>query len=1085
MLQKNAVPINFSKGLDKKTDPFQVAPGNFETLENTVFDVAGRMTKRNGFGPLTPLPTAGKYLTTYANNLTAIGTNALWAFSDPTNQWVNKGTFKAVELSTQSVVRNNLNQSQAESAEAANGLILTAYTDDIPTSSTTSVPSYKYIIIDGMTGQSVVNSTVLPVLAGSIDTAPKVFLLGDNFIVVYGRDVAGVKSLRYTAISSLTTLVVATDVLISTNYTPDFTLLNQFRETFNGLVVGTTLHLAYNSATPGTIARNTLSSALVVGTEQTQTGSTAKSSFVTLTADSTVSPAVIYVLSCSPNSTNGSIFSFNSSTLAQVLAPTTWISGGDAFLLRNIAATAQNGIVKIFYEVEDFGGTQDATLFYLNTLTVTAVGVVSPTSLLVRGLGLASKGVLYDGVMYALGLHLSTFQPSYFLIDQTGTVITKFAYQNGPSSYYKFGVPPIIQALDTIKVPYLIKDEIQAINRNDPTAPIAGVYSQVGISIAKVDLDSDTTASVETARNLQISGGQLYNYDGVEVVENGFNIFPEICNISFAGGTNTALTPQQYYYAATYEWSDNQGNQYKSASIPLGIDLSGQTAITANFGTSVPASPSSRIITALPINIQNVVVGAVLSAPELEVGTYAAAVDYITGQVTLSKAPLVAGNIPVINFDYLPVRNILRIPYLGLTRKLSNPVKIVIYRWSTANQIFYQITSITNPILNDPSLTSSFLYEDVVGDAAIVGNNILYTTGGVVENIAPPASNDVALFKSRVFLIDSEDTDTLWYSKQIIQGVPAEFSDLFTIYIPPAPGGELATGITKALYTMDDKLIIFKDNALYYITGTGPDNAGGNNDFSEPVLINSAVGCIDKKSIVLLPTGLMFQSNKGIWLLSRNLETKYIGALVERFTLGHRVINSTSIPGTNQVRLILDNETALVYDYFFDQWSVFTDMTGITSTIYTDLHTFMEPDGTILQETPGLYLDNGSPVLLNLTTGWMNLAGLQGFERFYELLLLGTYESPFKLNVAVGYDFESTPTQNCLVSPNPLKPVFEARIFPTRQKCESFQLTITEQYDPTLGPAAGEGLTLSGLNLVVGMKKGYRTSPAARSFGGG
>ena len=139
---------------------------------------------------------------------------------------------------------------------------------------------------------------------------------------------------------------------------------------------------------------------------------------------------------------------------------------------------------------------------------------------------------------------------------------------------------------------------------------------------------------------------------------------------------------------------------------------------------------------------------------------------------------------------------------------------------------------------------------------------------------------------------------------------------------------------------------------------------------------------------------------------------------------------------------------------------------------------------------------------MSFKTGWMNLAGLQGYERFYFGYLLGQYITPFKLNVQFAYDYNPSLQKSILVTPNaPSQPwggealwgsnglwggpsnVFEARVFPEIQKCESFQVTINEVYDPQYGIAPGAGLTLSGLSLVVGMKKGFRTQSAARSFG--
>ena len=106
-------------------------------------------------------------------------------------------------------------------------------------------------------------------------------------------------------------------------------------------------------------------------------------------------------------------------------------------------------------------------------------------------------------------------------------------------------------------------------------------------------------------------------------------------------------------------------------------------------------------------------------------------------------------------------------------------------------------------------------------------------------------------------------------------------SDLFTFFVPPTTATQQSTGPIKSLCPMDDKLIIGKDNALLYINGNGPDNTGANNQYSDPIFITSGVGCSNQNSIVLIPNGLMFQSNKGIWLLGRDLGTQYIGKDVE------------------------------------------------------------------------------------------------------------------------------------------------------------------------------------------------------------
>jgi hypothetical protein len=336
-------------------------------------------------------------------------------------------------------------------------------------------------------------------------------------------------------------------------------------------------------------------------------------------------------------------------------------------------------------------------------------------------------------------------------------------------------------------------------------------------------------------------------------------------------------------------------------------------------------------------------------------------------------------------------------------------------------------------------------------------------------------------------------------------------SDLLTLYVAPTSGAQGSTGVITALAPMDDKLIIFKKDAIYYINGTGPDNTGANSQYSDPIFITSAVGCNNPSSIVLMQNGLMFQSDKGIWLLGRDLSTNYIGAPVESYN-SIPVVSAQSIPATTQVRFILNNSITLMYDYYVNQWGTHSNISAISGTLYQSYQTYLNSFGQIFQETPNTYVDGSEPVLMSFTTSWINIAGLQGYERFYFGYLLGTYFTPFTLNVQLAYDYNASAVQNITITPDNYVPnwggeaqwgsgnswgsstiaqpgngstanIFETRFFPQFQKCESFQVTISEVYDSSLGIQAGQGLSLSGLNLIVGMKKGYRTQRASRSFG--
>ncbi len=1012
-LQKQNVPISFAKGLDTKTDPKQIAIGNFLELQNTVFDKLGQLTKRNGYSKLTSLDDGNsKIATTFNGNLTAIG-SVLRAYSKGSNTWVDKGKLQPIELSTLPLNRSNTNQSQADCVVAPNGLVCTVFTDNIPSGGITT-PSYKYTIADSITSQSIVNATPIPVSSGAITQSPRVFILGKYFIILFNNLIAGINHLQYIAINYNNPTIIFPESNISSQITPNSRL------NFDAIVVNNSMYIGWNGNDGGGAIRLlSLNSTLVQSNTVVFAGESA--SVMSLCADSSGTTPVIYAVYYKTAGTLGRILAVNQS-LVTVLAPTTWIVGA---VVLNITSFAKDGSCEIFYELDN-AYSYDAAIKtnIISKKNVTQSGVVTGPIIVSREVGLASKAFQVNNTIYFLTIYNSAYQPTYFLQNSSGDVIAKLAYSNG-GSYYTLGLPNITISNNLAQLCYLRKDLTTAVNKTQGAVNTTGIYSQTGINLVSFTFDTSKIIPAEIGSNLNLSGGFIWAYDGTLPVEQGFHLWPDYVEVttSTMGGF---LADQQYFYKAVYEWSDAQGNTHRSApSLPIG-------QITAGGGTS---------------------------------------------------------------------SNTINVPTLRLTYKVSNPVRIVIYRWSTAQQTYYQITSILAPILNDVTV-DSIAYVDTLADADILGNTILYTTGGVIENIAAPASKTLSLFKSRLFSISSEDENLLLYSKQVIENTPVEMSDLFTIFVAPTTGAQGSTGGVKVLAPMDDKEILFKKDAIYYITGTGPDNTGANNDFSDPVFVSSTIGCDNQQSVVFIPQGLMFQSDKGIWLLSRDLNTTYIGAPVELFTQNATVESAVNIPGTNQVRFIMDSGITLMYDYFYGQWGTFVNIPAVSSTIYEGLHTYINTFGQVFQESIGKYLDGSNPVLIKFTTGWLNLAGLQGFQRAYFFYILAQYISPHKLTVQIAYDYNPSPTQSSVITPDNFSPNYgdealwgsgqawggpgnieQWRVFLQQQKCEAFRITLMESFDSTLGQPAGAGFTMSGIDLSIGLKDSRPRLRAARSVG--
>lgn len=999
-LQKQSVPVPLSLGLDQKTDPWQVVPGKFLSLINYVFEKGKRLTKRNGFPKIASLPSAADAttLTTFNDNLTAIGTR-LYAFSSGPMTWLDMGRTQPVQLSVRPIVRTAYSQSACDAAVSSDGIVCSVFLD--------GDGSYKYQIVNE-NGQALYPITALPVTSN----VPRVFTLGNYFVITFLVTVTATPHLRYIAISLSNLSNPGSPVDISA------TVGSTTTSGYDGLVSGDFLYLAWDGSDGGgAIHTFRLSNNLNGTTGDTLSGFSA--SLLSIGIDTSGSTSTIWV---SIWKTGNAYAASLDQNLLTTLPFTQFLA---AVTITELTSTADNGILTAIYQITNTYSFSAVRSDYLAYKTVTAAGVVSSQNIILRSVGLASKAFLFNNDSYMLATYGGSYQPTYLLIDLLGSIVAKVAYSNGGGYLTTQVLPNYSIQGNIVHIGYLLKDLLTSVNKTQNAPSINGVYSQTGVNVVSFDLSNDSPLiTAEIGGSLYIAGGILWQYDGFKPVEQGFHVWPEDMKLtgSAVGGTMTA---QQYFYVATYEWTDGAGIVNRSApSVPLSVTTTGATS-----------------------------------------------------SVTVD------------------------IPTLRLTYKSSlNKVRVCIYRWSTGQQIYYMVTSVTAPLLNSTTV-DSVQFIDTQSDSAIVGNAILYTTGGVVENIGAPACKSVTLSQNRLMLIEAEDTNLVWFSKQVIEGTGVEMSDLFTKFIPPTQGSQGSTGPTFTICPMDDKTILTKRNACYYFTGVGPDNTG-NGEFSETIYITSAIGSTNQQSVVLTPFGIMMDTDKGRWMLGRDLSTKYVGDGVED---SNNVVSNSAltIPGTNQVRVVLNNNRMLMYDYYYQQWGEFTNILAVSSCLYQNKHTYLNSNGEVFQETPGIYIDGSRPVLGGFKTSWFNLAGLQGFERLYFMFLLGQYYSPHKSILGIAYDYNESLSQQVLLSPDNFSPAYggqvpytfygddspyggpgdveQYRVFPRLQKCQAFQLTFQEAYDPSHNVSPGQGLSLSGLNLIVGTKGGYPRLPASKA----
>ena len=1055
-LQKQLVPLSFAQGLEKKSDPKQVVPGKMLELENCIFTKNGQYTKRNGHENLGRSGTTASACTNYLNELVTFDGLNVRSLAQSLDSFTDKGQALSLEVESLSVVANGYTQSSMDGAFHDYGLKVFAWED--------SRGGVRYSVLDALTSQVIVSDSV--VFATGV--RPKVFALGNYIIITYYNGTNLVfKSFAVNAPQTLSTAVdLATDV-------------NSSNPNYDATVIGTRLFWAYNTNNmSSSIAVNYMDSNLNIATAYEEVGDAA-SVCLTIFSDSFENAWVAFY--------NGSkvrafVVSYSLGSVAAATDVATVANIRNITGIMTVDTVSTAGTATLLYE-----SSATLTYNYFTTLCTVARSTSTLTpgtpAVFLRSVGLASKLFAYNDEQYVALAYQSTLQPTYFVSTLDRLIVAKMAALNAGGLTAKSILPEVSMISDS-------EFQIALGKKNSLEVEAGTLFSSTGVIGSTLSFLSTNTYLRATASNdLHITGGFLSMYDGVSVVEHGFHLFPETSTITQATSTG-GIQAGTFQYCVVYEWKDNQGNIHYSAPSEA------QTVVVPTGGTlTFTADTTSGSVTLTSVSaLTNLFVGQLITGTGIPANTFITA--FPSGStITMSNAATATNSSVTISTIYTN-KVTLAIPTLRITAKQAPRANVIlgVYRTQANLQTFYKVSSISSPTVNSTTAdTVSFV--DTTPDLYLTGNELLYTTGGVVENISAPACSLITNFKDYVVVVPSESENEYWISKEVVSGQAVAFTDLFVKQVSPF-GGKIS-----AVWEMDEKLILFKRACTMITAGDGPNNTGQQDSLAKPQLVTTDVGCTNQRSVVTMPLGVMFQSTKGMYLLDRSLNAVYIGADVEAYN-DLNITSAQLIPNTNQVRFTSVEGTTLVYDYFVKQWSVFTKIEAVDSAIFENQFTYIDPRGNVWKETPGQYLDGAAPIKIKIRTSWLSFAGLLGFQRIYQMMILGEYKSLHKLIVSIAYDFNPNPTQQTYINAGsdlqPLAsgeispyggsaddesnvyggayPLYQYRVDMDIQKCEAIQFILEEV--PL--PSYGEGLSLSGFTTLVGIKQGLYKIPANR-----
>lgn len=542
---------------------------------------------------------------------------------------------------------------------------------------------------------------------------------------------------------------------------------------------------------------------------------------------------------------------------------------------------------------------------------------------------------------------------------------------------------------------------------------------------------------VPTPAGLLFTGGVTVAYDGDHPVELGYLWNPELLEVSPTNGGSMDIEGL-YLFTYTFSWTDDLGHLHRSA----------------------PATPVGTII-------------AVGQFATLQVRT-----------MTLSMKD---------DRNRHPTTSSISIEIWRTTRTAGGSEADSVGNLLFRREYAEDGTSFT--IQDTPANDASDFRQEIpagrpnsiVQNAELLAFQLSPTT--LQWTPEPPIPHQslraATVWQNRVIGPDAADPRILRFSNEILplgtREVWPEFTDTNTVRLD-------GRGLITAIQAMDYVCALFTRNSVHTLDGRPGDLQFDIRD------VVTGVGCVNPRSVVHTQEGVYFQSEKGIYLMSRGFDVQYIGGPVEQFVQDAGIIRgAVHLEEFNQVRWVLNEVPAdgplailprvLTYDYSVGLWSI-TETVGFgqaapSSRLNEMQHAatwrgrqgtqqlvFLQQGGVALERSihDTEFSDEGAAgtvsVGLDITTEWYTLQDLAGLYRVREIGIETQRINDGGMTVDIYYDTEGTFDDNTIGDtftwPSPAPAYLPIR--PRIQKIRGFRLRIRE-----LDPPPTENLRINKL----------------------
>lgn len=447
---------------------------------------------------------------------------------------------------------------------------------------------------------------------------------------------------------------------------------------------------------------------------------------------------------------------------------------------------------------------------------------------------------------------------------------------------------------------------------------------------------------------------------------------------------------------------------------------------------------------------------------------YIAVVEQIDSDGNLWRSP---PSEPIL-LTLTGTQNTVTVTFTNWSIDPSQLYRLALYRTSGNTSLYRRIYS---QVIGWGAL-ATIVYVDLIADTAQGQGQALYSTGEIPNIITPPASM-VTLALDRAWIVNREYPTELSYSKQLRPGRLPEFNDEMVHDLDDEFGG------ITAIVGVDDKLIAWKESAVYTASGLGLDDAGAGQGYTV-TRIDSSMGAIVGSPVLGLGKEAYFVSKRGISRVRGDGECEFIGSPVDLYLNQPQLATRETVRAIvyskkwNEVRFVT-NASVLVYNRTFEIWSRW--LGGLTtgsplahSLMVNDAQWIFREDGKVFVEGDTSQLTDGATAYSGyLRSPYMTPAQTEGRLRLYQARALAQRTaggSPILPRLSVFFDYDDG-TQIDFGPPSPVPNAAGSYLFAgkpnvKRQTCNSFAEQITF-------PAGDNTWRIERWGAVVGIKPGY------------